>query len=688
MKYFFKISLISLFAFLISAQPVRASFDSSRISAIDTVAGFETVVKLQGFQSAEALTIRITKPDQAEAAFKTWTHENGSAEVIVFDEHTRAAGVYGVSVDGFSEKTSFEVFPGEMSSHSSGIFGSKGIAAANGADSVKVNVRITDEFGNPLTFHEVKLTSSRTADRILKDTVETNSQGVASFFVVSREVGVSTFTATDESASTTVASRLKVVFFRAALVAKAVGGDPETILLAQSDQPVARFEIDNLAATLNVNETVSFRVKAVDAGGSVVSSYAGTILFSSTDPNAQLPSAYTFQPADQGQHTFDLGLSLRAIGSQKITVQQQGNALIKGEKTVTVASPPSGQPGQVRITKPATGTYSLKILEIAGEATPNARVKLFDNGQEMTEVQANSTGRFSFNSSLLQDGQHVFYAMSNGVQSESVTVTIDSTPARVEQFDISKTEFAPGESMEISVRSDPDLNSIQATIDDFVKDLEADPQNPGIYRGTLIAPSKDGEYTINVIITDKALNVSPAAEVGKIRVNAGIAPGPTPSFSVPSKVQGVQAYPGNAAVQLKWQAAQAASGIAQYRIYYGTDPQRISLVMNTTDSKTVWIMPNLQNGTKYYFQVVGVDSNGNEGDNRSDVVTATPSPDAVFPGGGGGGGGQPPVLCDPMPCPAASPPPMTPEDGPEVFGMVVAALIGSGALRFLRKRRK
>jgi hypothetical protein len=685
MKNFFKLFLISLFAFLVSAQPVRASFEPGRISAIDTVAGFETAVKLQGFQMSESIRVRVTKPDLSEILLKTLADQNGSAQIVVSDEHTRMAGEYQVTVDGFSDKTSFQVFPGEASAERSGIFASKGFAAANGVDSVKVNVRITDDFGNPLAWHEVKFTSSRAADQILKDTAVTNSEGVASFFVVSREVGVSTFTATDESASTTVASRLKVVFYRAALVAKAIGGDPETILLAQSDQPVARFEIDNLAATLNVNETVSFRVKAVDAGGSIVSSYAGTVLFSSTDPNAQVPSAYTFQSADQGQHTFDLGLSFRASGSQKLTVQQQGNALIKGEKTVTVPAPSTGQPGQVRITKPATGTYSLKILEIAGEATPNSRVKLFDNGQEMTEVQANSTGRFSFNSSLLQDGQHVFYAMSNGVQSESVTVTIDSTPARVEQFDISKTEFAPGETMEISIRSDPDLTSIEATLEDFVKDLEPDPQNPGIYRGILTAPSTDGEYTINVIITDKALNVSPATEVGKIRVNAGVVPGPTPSFNVPSKVQGVTAHPGNAAVQLAWQAAQAASGIAQYRIYYGTDPQRVTLVMNTTDSKTVWIMPNLQNGTKYYFQVVGVDTNGNEGHNRSDVVTATPSPDAVFPGGGGGAG-QPPVLCDPMPCPAAPPPPMTPEDGPEVFGMVVAALIGAAGLRRWRKR--
>lgn len=686
MKNFVKLFLISLLAFAVSAQPVRASFDFSRIAALDTVAGFETVVKLNGFPGGENLAVRIVRPDGSEILKQASADVDGHVRVSVASDETKLAGSYSVAIDGFSDTTSFEVFPGETNPAVSGMYASKAFAAANGVDAVKVNVKITDDFGNPLEFHEVKLISSRASDRIFQKVAETGSDGIASFLVSSSEVGVSTFTAADESASETLASRLKIVFFRAKGVAKAVGGDPETILLAQSGAAVARFEIDNLGASLNVNETVSFRVKAVDASGTVVNSYAGTVIFSSTDPNAQLPSAYTFQPADQGQHTFDLGLSFRTAGSQKVTVQQQGNALIQSEKTVTVTTVSSGGgAGQVRITKPATGTYSLKILEIAGEATPNAKVKLSDNGQEMTEVQANSAGRFSFNTPLLQDGQHVFSASSGGVQSESVTVTIDSTPARVEQFDISKTNLAPGESVEISVRSDPDLNSIQATMGDFITDLEPDPQNPGIYRGTLTAPAQDGEYTINIIITDKVGNVSPAAEVGKIRVDAGLQPPPIPSFSVPSKVQGAQAYPGNTAVQLTWQAAQAAAGIAQYRIYYGTDPARITLVTNTTDAKTSWIIPNLQNGTKYYFQVVGIDTNGNEGDNRSDVANATPSPDAVLPGGGGGG--QPPVLCDPMPCPVAPPPPYTPEDGPEVFGMVIAALAGSGALRFLRKRK-
>jgi hypothetical protein len=48
----------------------------------------------------------------------------------------------------------------------------------------------------------------------------------------------------------------------------------------------------------------SFTVLAQDAYGNNVSSYAGTVQFSSTDPRAVLPASYTFRAADKGVHSF------------------------------------------------------------------------------------------------------------------------------------------------------------------------------------------------------------------------------------------------------------------------------------------------------------------------------------------------------------------------------------------------
>ena len=73
----------------------------------------------------------------------------------------------------------------------------------------------------------------------------------------------------------------------------------------------------------------SLTVKVEDAYGNVVTGYAGTIHFTSTDPRAALPANYTFTAADNGVHTFT-GLVLRKKGSQKITITDTLNSSLTG----------------------------------------------------------------------------------------------------------------------------------------------------------------------------------------------------------------------------------------------------------------------------------------------------------------------------------------------------------------------
>jgi hypothetical protein len=58
-------------------------------------------------------------------------------------------------------------------------------------------------------------------------------------------------------------------------------------------------------------------VTAFDVIGHRVPGFTGTVQFSSTDPGASLPSAYTFRPADHGAHTFS-GLTLSTPGWQVV----------------------------------------------------------------------------------------------------------------------------------------------------------------------------------------------------------------------------------------------------------------------------------------------------------------------------------------------------------------------------------
>jgi hypothetical protein len=695
MKHILKITAILILGLFVSVQTAYAS---TTLSALDTVVNFGTKIEARNLQSGTSVDFKIKKPDGGFFDIQVVADSSGKATTFLPEGETKVAGIYTVNLNNgapfdstYGGQTTFRVFPGEMNKDSSSVYSDKETFAANGMDFTKIGVRIVDEFGNVLELHNVKLVSSRNADQILEDTLTTDSNGVASFLVSSMEPGFSTFTVTDETAGETVSNRVRVNFYDAPVTLQSVGGDP--VLLAQAGQIVSGFKIENIPASVRVNETTGFTVTAVDASGQPVPSYTGTVVFSSTDINAQLPTQYTYMPVDQGRKTFDLGLTFRTVGSQTLTVQQQNDATKRGFRTVQVLAASSngtGATGSVRITKPATGTYAVNTLEVAGEANSVSRVAILDRGQRIGEVQSDSSGRFSFNTPLLTDGQHIFYATSNGVQSEAVTVTIDSTPARVEHSQIQNKNLAPGGTTEVSVNSDSDLNSVQVTVgDDFIIDLVPDAVVAGLYTGTITAPAAEGEYTVNATLTDKYGNVTPLTEIGKLKVDAGLRPPPVPSFNVPSKVRGVAAVPWNAAVTLTWQPATAEAGMAMYRIYYGTDQQNLNLVTNTATATNSFTVTNLRNGSTYYFQVVGVDNNGNEGDNKSDAVSASPNASAPLPPSGTESGQDgSPVLCDPGPCPPdVSPPPVTPQDGPEVWGMILAALMATSGWKVLRKSK-
>jgi probable HAF family extracellular repeat protein len=78
-----------------------------------------------------------------------------------------------------------------------------------------------------------------------------------------------------------------------------------------------------------------FTVTALDPYGNVVTGYAGTVHFSSSDPQALLPGDYTFVAADKGAHTFAAGLmtaGTRSINAGDIVTGgpagSQGNILV------------------------------------------------------------------------------------------------------------------------------------------------------------------------------------------------------------------------------------------------------------------------------------------------------------------------------------------------------------------------
>jgi hypothetical protein len=105
-----------------------------------------------------------------------------------------------------------------------------------------------------------------------------------------------------------------------------VGIKPTFRPLAAKKQPVVVVNggpVDHLALNVPTIATAgtpfSITVRAEDAYGNTASGYTGTVGFSSSDPNAFLPSPYQFTSNDFGAKTLG-GVILRATGTQTITV--------------------------------------------------------------------------------------------------------------------------------------------------------------------------------------------------------------------------------------------------------------------------------------------------------------------------------------------------------------------------------
>jgi hypothetical protein len=88
-------------------------------------------------------------------------------------------------------------------------------------------------------------------------------------------------------------------------------------------------------ASIAAGASFSLTLTVEDAYGNVVTNYAGTIHFSSTDRMATLPKNYTFTAADKGVHTFT-GLVLRTRGFQKITITDKFNSSLFANVIVDV----------------------------------------------------------------------------------------------------------------------------------------------------------------------------------------------------------------------------------------------------------------------------------------------------------------------------------------------------------------
>jgi uncharacterized delta-60 repeat protein len=101
-------------------------------------------------------------------------------------------------------------------------------------------------------------------------------------------------------------------------------------------QATASFAISG-PSSLTAGTAGSFIVTALNADGTVNTSYTGTVAITSSDPKAVVPANYTFTAADQGVHTFTV--ILKTAGSQSITATDTATSSITGSESGITITP-------------------------------------------------------------------------------------------------------------------------------------------------------------------------------------------------------------------------------------------------------------------------------------------------------------------------------------------------------------
>ena len=122
--------------------------------------------------------------------------------------------------------------------------------------------------------------------------------------------------------------------------------------------------VSGFPTTDTVGTAQTFTVTAADAYGNVATGYVGTLIFSSTDSAAVLPTNATITPEDQG--TLSFSATLNTVGIQSVTATDSATSSITGSES-NINVQPTGPKTLVVAGFPTTDTAG-----VAGDVTVTA----------------------------------------------------------------------------------------------------------------------------------------------------------------------------------------------------------------------------------------------------------------------------------------------------------------------------
>jgi hypothetical protein len=202
------------------------------------------------------------------------------------------------------------------------------------------------------------------------------------------------------------------------------GANNASVLLNTGYWP--SLQVSGFPSSDTAGQSQTVTVAARDAAGNVLTSYSGTVHFSSSDPQADLPTDYTFGAGDNGTHSFTV--DLKTAGTQSITVSDSTAGITATEADITVV-PAAARTLSVSvfpspISAGAYGDVTVTAFDAYGNlATNYAGTLHFSSSDGLATLPAD----YTFTAS--DYGTTSFTAAMRTVGTQSLTVSDTITPA-------------------------------------------------------------------------------------------------------------------------------------------------------------------------------------------------------------------------------------------------------------------
>ncbi len=638
-------SALSLLALTLQlATPTAGATGACSVSALDTVAGLGTQVSVNMCDAGLATIIEMRGPESAIYIQHITLDAGGSATTLIPSKNTIAAGRYEFTVAGKSG--SFNVLADRADDAHSTLTVTPQIIAADGQSSATVTAVLRDRYDNAVSGRPLALIASRLTDEVEAQSKQTDDNGRFLWTVRSAERGTTSLVVYDIAGARQMKLRVNLSFgsksstLGASLTGFEQGGTSPQKAIAPSAWTAATTDITTTdtmidhyevalpqnATDVKANELFSLTIRAM-RGTELIRGYIGTLVVKCSDTDADLPKKGTdpknpklghvdMRGVDQGERNVPLAFVLRATGTQTIEFADQMDATITGKITLNVTGGDSGGTGKITILDPRDrSTIRSGPITLQGHAPSLVNLKV-KGGSDVVMGETDSEGVFRINVPINPQDKEVtlFVTSENGTyESDPVHIIIDTDPPVISTITIDPAETKATDQAQLTVKSEPALGAVTASMNGQNFTLIEDPASPGQYQVALTAPAQEGTYDITVTAADPVGNTTTMLTKWTVKAK-----------SMPI-VQNVTAEAQAATIAVKWTAITAVP-VINYKIYISTedDPTNYLYGISTGKPVTSAVIKDLPLGKTYLFSLTAIGGENMESPEKSIPAKAAP----------------------------------------------------------------